>query len=175
MDVCTIAAISVTIFRDIFLSNHQDITIQSWLNKFFCTCSQEQITLWGGLLAILALISAIVFCRRKDFSLDFTKLLSFGCCCSSPTEKGLHEKNEDRSVQVTKQSFLKKCNKVGTLDTYSNAPVTVNKLKDCVDQKNTNENSFFIKQHLVIDERNVQSLGKHKQLSQPQSMLARVQ
>lgn len=139
------------------------------------------MTLWGGLLAILTFISAIVFCRRKDFSLDFSKLFSCGYCCDTAREKEHNIETENKGThasavgigEVTKKSFLKKSNKVGTLDTYSNT--TVNKLKDSLDQKNTNENNLLHKEYSCFEDKNVRNLRTRNGDAQMESVLGRVQ
>lgn len=40
---------------------------------------QEQVTLWGGLFGLLALIAAIVFCRRSDTSFDLCAICTCSC------------------------------------------------------------------------------------------------
>ena len=128
-------------------------------------------------MAILAFISAIVFCRRKDFSLDFSKLLTCGYCCGENSgEKACKDGTDDCSPSSKKESstnkgsFFKKSNKVGALDTYPNAgSVTVNILKDSSqnDSKNTNEDVMLF--HKVNHQQNMNENRNIHNLRTPSS------
>lgn len=52
-------------------------------NNMLCLCvwvyREEQVTLWGGLFGLLAVIAVVVFCRRSEQSLDLCAILSCSC------------------------------------------------------------------------------------------------
>ena len=44
-----------------------------------CVSREEQVTLWGGLFGLLALIAAVVFCRRSETSFDLCAICTCSC------------------------------------------------------------------------------------------------
>ncbi|CAG2169260.1 unnamed protein product [Oppiella nova] len=54
----------------------------------------EQLSIWGTLFGILFVISAIVYCRKKDlYFIKYVKKCFIACCCGRQTESEETERN----------------------------------------------------------------------------------
>ncbi|KAJ6216823.1 hypothetical protein RDWZM_007980 [Blomia tropicalis] len=79
---------------------------------------KEQVTLWGGLFAILLAIASIVYCRKNDLNIPacsaFKRCLVRFCCGGGDATGSGHNNNMDDDIE--KHSIALKINHQSTIN-----------------------------------------------------------